>query len=145
MATDHVYVIDDAAVVSDIIGGEAVMLHRGSGDYFSADGIGCLIWQWIGEGHSRRTILKAVGDRCATEAAQIEPAVDAFLSDLVAHQLVRESDKDIDSRSDALSASQLLPKAEFVPPVLHVYSDIRSLVLLDPIHEVAQTGWPVPA
>jgi hypothetical protein len=28
---------------------------------------------------------------------------------------------------------------------LHVYSDIRRMILLDPIHDVAEVGWPIPA
>ena len=40
---DRAYRIEAASVVSDVIDGEAVMLHRGSGDYFSTDGVGCLV------------------------------------------------------------------------------------------------------
>jgi hypothetical protein len=37
------------------------------------------------------------------------------------------------------------PEAEFVRPTLHVYSDIRNMVLLDPIHDVDENiGWPTP-
>jgi hypothetical protein len=35
--------------------------------------------------------------------------------------------------------------AEFHAPVLQVYSDMQDLLLLDPIHEVDATGWPMPA
>ena len=30
----------------------------------------------------------------------------------------------------------------FVPPSLHKYVDMQELLLLDPIHEVDETGWP---
>src|SRR6476619_8640176 len=65
MANDPVFRVDAAAVVSDIIAGEAVMLHRVSGDYFSTDGVGCLIWEWIGENRSRDWILKTLNERFA--------------------------------------------------------------------------------
>lgn len=138
------YRIDDAAVVSDVIGGEAVMLHRLSGDYFSTDGVGCLIWQWIGESRSRGWILEALNERFAAEPTEIETAVDAFLRDLLSHKLVQEIGGDAVSAASASIGSQEAPQPEFAPPVLHVYSDIRRMVLLDPIHEVAQTGWPNP-
>jgi hypothetical protein len=32
----------------------------------------------------------------------------------------------------------------FNPPVLSVYSDMEDLLLLDPIHDVDETGWPQP-
>ena len=89
---DRVYCIELEAVVSDIIDGEAVMLHRFSGDYFSTDGVGCLIWQWIGEGQSRSRILSMLNARFAAGPEEIATAVDSFLADLVTHKLVREID-----------------------------------------------------
>ena len=41
LAMDRAYRIEAASVVTDVIDGEAVMLHRISGDYFSTDGVGC--------------------------------------------------------------------------------------------------------
>jgi hypothetical protein len=76
MANDPVFRVDAAAVVSDIIAGEAVMLHRVSGDYFSTDGVGCLIWEWIGGGQSRGSILNGLNQRFATDPAKIETAVE---------------------------------------------------------------------
>ena len=143
MPIDAAYGIDTAAVVSDVIAGEAVMLHRVSGDYFSTDGAGCLIWEWIGARQSRASILDALKERFAADPAEIETAVDAFLADLVRHKLIREIDDDIGAPTKASIGPQ--PKSVFAPPLLHVYSDIRRMILLDPIHEVAEAGWPIPA
>lgn len=33
---------------------------------------------------------------------------------------------------------------DFETPALHKYSDMQDLLLLDPIHEVDDTGWPSP-
>ena len=142
---DRAYAIDVTTVVSDIIDGEAVMLHRVSGDYFSTDGVGCLIWQWIGEGQSRSWIIETLNARYAAEQAEIATAVDAFLADLLAHELVREIAVGVELVPEAdLIERQADSKAGFVLPLLHVYSDIRKLMLLDPIHEVEKTGWPAP-
>jgi hypothetical protein len=143
MASDPVYVVDAAAVVSDVIAGEAVMLHRVSGDYFSTDGVGGLIWEWIGEGQSRGSILDRLNQRFAADPAEIETAVDAFLTDLVKHKLIREIDGDLGTLTKASFTQQ--SKSAFAPPILHVYSDIRRMILLDPIHDAAEGGWPVPA
>lgn len=141
---DPVYVIDNETVVSDVIGGEAVMLHRGSGDYFSTDGVGCLIWQWVGERQSRGWIVKTLNERFAAEQSEIETAVDAFLLDLLSHNLVREIGGNAGSAGEASIEPQREPEPAFARPVLHVYSDIRRMVLMDPIHEVAEAGWPNP-
>jgi hypothetical protein len=35
-----------------------------------------------------------------------------------------------------------LERPPFTPPVLEVFADMRDLLLLDPIHDVAEVGWP---
>ena len=141
---DHVYCINEAVVVSDIIDGEAIMLHRISGDYFSTDGVGCLIWQWISEGQGRRRILNMLTARFAVGPAEITTAVDSFLADLLTHKLIREIGESVESEIQASSEPETNPQGGFTQPILHVYSDIRQLALLDPIHEVEEeTTWPM--
>jgi hypothetical protein len=77
------FVIDHAAVASDIIDGEAIILHHMSGDYFSADGTGALIWKWISEAKSREEILVTLEASFPGALGGIAPAVDAFLGDLL--------------------------------------------------------------
>ncbi|MFO1056693.1 MAG: PqqD family protein [Dongiaceae bacterium] len=145
---DRLYAIDPRAVVWDILDGEAVMLHRESGDYFSADGTGCLIWQWIAEGHGRGRILDALAARFAADAERLAGGFDGFIAELLRHGLVQEAGpiQESGAAGDAAGgpADEALPdgKAPFVPPALNVYSDIRNLLLLDPIHDVDDSGWP---
>ena len=142
---DRVYCIQTPEVVSEIIDGEAVMLHRSYGDYFSTDGVGGLIWQWIGEGRSRIQILNMLSARFSGSLGEIATAVDSFFADLVFHKLVREIVEGDESATETLIEPQTNPEAEFVSPTLHVYSDIRNMVLLDPIHDVDENiGWPMP-
>ncbi len=137
------YQIDRSAVASEIIDGEAIMLHHGSGDYFSADGIGAVVWQWLGESRSPDQIVRLLKTSFPKASADIAPAVDAFLADLLKHELIREGTSD----RPALASSQQMADlgSEFAPPTLHVYSDMREVLLLDPIHEVEEVlGWPMP-
>ena len=137
---DRAYRIEATSVVSDVIDGEAVMLHRSSGDYFSTDGVGCLIWQWIEKGRSRGRMLGDLEARFAADPAAIAAALDSFIIDLLSHQLVREVEPE-----DAPAAAWSGDRVPFTPPVLNIYSDIRNLLLLDPIHDVEEeSGWPVP-
>jgi hypothetical protein len=139
---DRAYRIEAASVVSDVIDGEAVMLHRSSGDYFSTDGVGCLVWQWIEEGRSRGRMQGDLEARFAADPATIAAALDSFIVDLLSHQLVREAEVEPE---EAPTAPWSGDRVAFSPPVLNIYSDIRNLLLLDPIHDVAEeSGWPVP-
>jgi hypothetical protein len=141
---NRAYRIEAASVVSDVIDGEAVMLHRGSGDYFSTDGVGCLIWQWIEEGRSRGRMEGDLEARFAADPAAIATALDSFIADLLSHELVQEAGAAVEPE-DAPSGTWPGDRVAFSPPVLNIYSDIRNLLLLDPIHDVAEeSGWPVP-
>ncbi len=48
----------------------------------------------------------------------------------------------LDSSGNAVSTDE--SKTPFQIPVLDVYSDMQDLLLLDPIHDVDETGWPTP-
>lgn len=136
--------IDRSAVASEVIDGEAIILHHGSGDYFSTDGVGAVIWQWLGESKSANQITRLLKVSFPQASADIAGAVDAFLTNLLKHELIREVASDgAMPPAPAQQATNL--GDDFTPPILHVYSDMREVLLLDPIHEVEEVaGWPVP-
>lgn len=138
------YQIDRSAAASEIIDGEAIMMHHESGDYFSADGAGAFVWQWIGELKSHDQIVQALQAGFPHSSADIAAALDAFLAELLKHGLIRETAPGNDSSPIAMPPASEL-SGEFTPPVLHVYSDMREVLLLDPIHDVEDaSGWPEP-
>ena len=141
---DRRFSINGSAVASEIIDGEAIMMHQDSGDYFSADGVGCLIWQWIGDGRSRNQMLDLLKERFACDPAEIASTVDSFLADLLSYRLVAEVDEGDNPPPDPGAKTSIEPGATYAPPILSVYSDMRDLLLLDPIHEVEESGWPTP-
>src|SRR5258706_1590182 len=130
---DRAYRIEAASVVSDVIDGEAVMLHRGSGDYFSTDGVGSLIWQWIEEGRSRGRMLGDLEARFAADPAAIAAALDSFIVGLLSHQLVRDAAA-TGQTEEARVAAGSGEHGTISPPVLNINSDFTNLILLDSIY-----------
>jgi hypothetical protein len=141
---DRRFSINGSAVASEVIDGEAIMMHQVSGDYFSADGVGCLIWQWIGDGRSRNQMLDLLNERFAGEPAEIASTVESVLADLLSHPLVFEVDQSDSPPPGPVAETSTDPGVTYAPPILSVYSDMRDLLLLDPIHEVEDSGWPTP-
>lgn len=136
--------IDRSAVASEIIDGEAIILHHGSGDYFSTDGVGAVIWQWLGESKSPDQMVRLLKNSYPQVSGDIAAAVDAFLADLRKHALIREVAGDGPVPPAPTQPAPGL-SGEFAAPMLHVYSDMREVLLLDPIHEVEEVaGWPAP-
>ena len=140
---DQCYRINHSAVASDIVNGEAIMMHHPSGDYFSTEGVGAVIWRWIGEARSHDQILQAL-EAGFPRSGGIATALEAFLAELSEHDLIRQI-----PLGDGEAPGVPLPRptefaGEFAPPTLNVYTDMRDVLLLDPIHEVNDvSGWPV--
>ena len=141
--TSDRFAINSPAVVSEIIDGEAVIMNLKSGHYFSIQGSGALIWDWIGQGHSLGSLIESTNKAFSAEPDHIATHVHRFIDALLEHELVRPIE-----RVDEAAASPPAPAevtgspAPFEVPLVEVFNDMQDLLLLDPIHDVDDTGWP---
>jgi hypothetical protein len=60
----------------------------------------------------------------------------AFLAELEAEGLL------LDGNGDGPAPGSPAPGPGHVTLVLHRYTDMQDLIVLDPIHDVDETGWP---
>jgi hypothetical protein len=74
----------------------------------------------------------------ALDRADIEAAVEDFVAELEREQLIVQAGEE-DSRGPTVDAE--LPP-EYTAPKLSIYSDMKDMLLLDPVHDVADVGWP---
>ena len=135
--------VNAPSVVAEIIDGEAVIMDLASGHYFSTQHIGCDIWRGVELGASRSAIIRSVASAYGVDIETASGAVASFIEELLKHKLVVESDG---TASDAAERVTWLTGTgrPFAPPVLNAYTDMEELLLLDPIHDVDQAGWPMP-
>lgn len=129
------YRVNTPTVASKIIDGEAVLIHFTSGHYYSTDQTGAAIVELL-DGRSVTDVVSAIGSAYSGEG--IDQAVSAFVDQLVAEGLVVEADASSDSPMPDLGT-----QGAFVAPELHRYADLQDLLVLDPIHDTDETGWPV--
>jgi hypothetical protein len=71
--------------------GEAVLLHIGTKQYFRLNRTGAHIWKELEAGATAERITQSLVDTFDVPRAEAEEAVNALLSELVEHKLVRES------------------------------------------------------
>ena len=67
----------------------------------------------------------------------------AFVAELLARKLVIETER-ASPADGAATEPRSVDRAAFVPPALTIYEDMADLLLLDPIHDVDEAGWPMP-
>ncbi|HET9332917.1 MAG TPA: PqqD family protein [Gemmatimonadota bacterium] len=128
-------------VVADVIDGEAVIMNLKTGQYFSSDGTGSDCWDALAAGLSVAQLVDQLTEKYAADRTTIESAVVEFVQDLVSNMLIAPSDAPPPPVTVEPPSSA---RAPFHTPVLHVYSDMQDLLLLDPIHDVDAAGWPMP-
>lgn len=130
------------SVVSEIIDGEAVIMNLATGHYFSAQGTGGELWALIEKGASERRLVEYLLLRYRIDEVEARTGVAAFISKAREHDLLVATQAESGSIDEPVAASS--PTESYAMPHLNAYSDMEDLLLLDPIHDVSEAGWPMP-
>jgi hypothetical protein len=139
---DSKFVVQAQDVVLESFSDETVAVHLGTGRYFSIDLVGTEVVDLVQTGSALGAIVGHLATRYGADEASVDEAVTEFIGRLLDEGLVRPApdDRPVDPLPDVAPAA-----APFTRPTLAVYSDMEDLLLLDPIHDVDETGWPVRA
>jgi hypothetical protein len=137
--------INTPRVVHETIAGETIIIDFDNGAYFSADGVGAVIWGQIAQNVSVNDIVRALTQRYAGDHSEIEVEVERFLGELQRESLIAPLDyaPSAPRAAPAMPNPDLTSRPTFQAPSLLKYTDMQDLLLLDPIHEVDESGWPL--
>lgn len=134
--------INTPEIVHETIEGEVVIINLENGNYYSLDGIGASIWDSIGRGASVGKIVRGLDLHYQAKGSQIELAVEQFLAELEQDDLIAPDGTGASEINHAPKTQETGAKYDFEAPVLNRYTDMQDLLLLDPIHDVDEAGWP---
>ena len=138
--------VDSPNVVYERFENEVVIIHFESGNYYSLENIGADIWRAIASGSTLNEIVNGLRHRYIDPPKDVESIVNQFVEELQQEQLIVPVDNDAMNRSQGQgNPFDTPPKTErpnFESPILQRYTDMRDMLLLDPIHEVDEAGWP---
>lgn len=137
--------IDFSKIIYESVDNETLIIDSQTGFYYVLLESASEIWQLLCQGTDRPTLLHQVAQQYGLSIAELQPPVDRFLNQLQEAGLVTvqasQADAAVAWPVDSPSPSAQ-PGASFVTPELHSFTDMHELLLMDPIHEVAETGWP---
>ncbi len=137
--------INSPNTVHEVIEGEAIIINMKMGYYYSTDQAGTLIWEMITQNLDTAEMVARITDRFLGNPLEIRRSLEDFLEQLIRENLiVPDSTTPISHLSEG-SESAWDNKTPFIKPELHKYTDLQDLLLLDPIHEVDEDGWPSSA
>jgi hypothetical protein len=132
-------------VIHETIDGEAVIVNLQSGSYYSIDKVGAAVWSHLESGLSVPRIVDAISAEYSGDRAVIDRGIRALFTQLEQEGLVVAATATAADDSAAAAngaAADGHDRPRFEPPVLHKYTDMEDLLLLDPIHDVGDKGWP---
>jgi hypothetical protein len=143
MPTNVLFKVNRPQVISQIIDGEVVVINLHTGSYYSLTGAAAIIWDAVERRENAAQISGTLSAHFTEGDAEMENIVEVFLTELRDESLIVSAAPD-----DAPAASPALHSApgkgeKFVRPALKKFTDMQELLLLDPIHEVDATGWPL--
>jgi hypothetical protein len=132
-------------VVREVFDDEVVIVNLDSGAYYSLGGTGTQIWNLMEQGLSPAAITDNLVQFYDGSRDEIHAGLEGLLRDLLSEKLIvsfEEAEPDGILPPTTNTAAAVNGKKPFETPVLSKYSDMEDLLLLDPIHDVDETGWP---
>jgi hypothetical protein len=147
ISKNTLFKINAPYVVHETIEGETIAMNLRDGNYYSFDGIGPAIWELITLSVPLPELIRRLSETFQLPDEAIVGMTKPFIEELVENDLIIADSME--------NMKELMPeKLEFFrehcsghtarKPVFHRYSDMRDILLLDPIHDVDAVGWPEP-
>ena len=136
--------VDRHEVVYETIDDEVILIHMKTAVYYSLER-GSEIWDAVVAGCAQDQIVELLRRRHDAPRGAIEKGVSSLIEELRAEGLIFElrEDQPVNGGIPRLPADgDPATRVQFELPVLHRYTDMADFVLVDPIHEVEDTGWP---
>jgi len=137
-------IINERQITYEMMGNEVIIIHLGKGYYYSLKGVAAEIWSYLLEGLTEQAITDKLVERYDAPAEKVASSVQRFVSKLKEEELVLLSSS---RRSEDGTTSAYWPPVTennqlFEEPIIEKYTDLEELLLLDPVHEVDEYGWP---
>ncbi len=119
-------------------GDEVIVANFMTGIYYSLLGSAAQVWDGLMAGVPLDRVVKEVAAVGDVDPLEFTEAANALVDGLVAERLI------VPDESNQMIAWKAAPpeSGAYQPPVLERFTDMQDLLLLDPVHDVEEMGWP---
>ena len=145
MIQNERFKINAAKIVYDSIDGEVIMINFDTGNYYSLNSVGKDIWSCIEKNLNLSAIVGEISAKYMADEKNILEDIHKFLAELKQEELIlliADTNKSSFADEEKPSSDKDNEKLKYEKPGLQKYTDMKEMLLLDPIHEVDETGWP---
>jgi len=138
MASRPRFRVNSPQAVGETVDGEAIVVNLTTGTYYSIKRDSLLLWEALSAGATVEEIAVAGAEATGEPREAIAAAVEGFCTSLVERGVIVERDAGDEAPSIDLSGAG----RGLLEPSFETYADMQELILLDPVHEVGEGGWP---
>ncbi len=146
MDFEQIFQINTPTVICEIFDDEVVVINMDSGTYYSLEQSSTTLWQWLQQGATLSELIAKTAAMYLMTADEITPALQQFVTEMAEEQLIVAVTTPHPSIAgvfgEAFAHASPASHQRFTPPHLNKFTDMQDLLLLDPIHDVAESGWP---
>ncbi len=142
MILTQTFQINTPQVVDELFEDEVVIVNLDTGHYYSTEKVGAQIWGQLVKGMSVEQIMGGLLQKYDGQTTQIEASVVQFVEQLQKGELLVSRELSEQFISDDGAGATFISHNGFEPPLLVQYTDMEDLLMLDPIHDVDESGWP---
>lgn len=142
MTYDQHFRTDTTEVSFERFEDETVAVHFETGNYYSLNRSADVVWDLIIKGLSLNEVLNTMQFFFSGYSNAFEKDIEEFVQILLKEKLIVYMEEGI-AASD-WTPSNGGPLIPYEKPKIETFSDMKDLLLLDPIHDVDETGWPSP-
>lgn len=129
--------VDEPDVVFQLFPDEVVIINLREGTYYTTSGIGADIFGMIAAKASLDQIQELIEARWSDVPRACVPD---FMRRLFREHILTNVEPEGSTAAEAFPVRD--PKLPYAEPVLETHTDMQELLLLDPVHDVTEQGWP---
>jgi hypothetical protein len=132
--------LNSPPVVLETVDEETIIVNLESGCYYDLNHSGGRLLEALAAGSDAEDAAAQVAGAYGVEPSEVTGVATALVEQLVAEGILTSANG---NGATSAPASEPTPASRpYEAPTLGKYTDMQELLLLDPIHEVDETGWP---
>jgi hypothetical protein len=129
-------------LISQQFDSEVVLANYQNGVYYNLDGSAAQIWLGLKVNRTVEEIGRALAAATGGDVTSITQQVQAFVDSMLAEGLIANGAADARSETSIENWTPVLSGA-FVAPEFQRFDNLRELLLMDPVHDAGEEGWPL--
>ena len=128
--------------VDETVDGEALIMDMVKGTYYTCRGPAAVAWNALKRGFEPSEITAMLSPRYQVSSTEVESDLEGFVADLLREEILIVRDDSVVPDTLSPIDGNGAPADAYEAMSLECYTDLADLILLDPVHDVSDAGWP---